>query len=262
MLRFSDKQIESFRPQALAQFVERSLVHVRDYFPMQWRTLTPAVLEPGIYETIRILEKEHSIRSQRDILLWLSLAMMTGTRFDLDPMTPWAGRVLSRGPEKDPALDTRMREVADLALKHQKRVAGEKNARIIKALLALHKDNARVVDPEFGGEPGVEVPARIAAVFPHKVNAIGQDRFDALVTYSSAVADVHGFTSPEGQTLWGVLHFMLGAGAHEDPFLGWFSGALADTVGRPEPQRIAKLHAKAVEMLDRIVEASKEIGGV
>lgn len=229
---------------------------------MQWRVLTPAVLEPGTYEMMHLLEQERGIRSERDNLLWLSLAMMIGTRFDLDPMTPWAGRILSRAPNADPALDTRMRDVADLALKHQKRVAGPQNARMIKALLALHKDADRVVDPAFGGAPDLKVPARIADVFPHKVRAIGQDRFTALVAHSHAVAQANGFTSPEGQTLMGVLHFMLGAGAHADPFHGWFSSALSDTVGQPERHRITTLHAKAVELLDRIVLVSKEIRGV
>jgi hypothetical protein len=243
-LQLRPDQINAFRASAVDVFVATLKSHVREHFPMHWRLSGEAAVERTIRGLNARARDAHGIDTRRGVMLYVTVAMMLGSGFDRDPMVPWVAAELEGGPRPDAGLaDARMDTLADLALAYQKRVSGEDNRALYRALFVLDADLDRFVAPLVTGlHPEAEILRRLEEAHPVKAEYLGTHTLRVLISRSSAVAARIGLTDFPGRALLALLHFMLGAHAHADPMLPWISQALN---GAPDASQRLQTRAAA-----------------
>ena len=94
MLILRREQIQAFEDFLLKQFEDRTLAHLREFFPDQCNALDEPQLREGIRSGIRRAEG-YGFSSKRDLCKYLNLMFTFGRVFDTDPELPWAAKILN-----------------------------------------------------------------------------------------------------------------------------------------------------------------------
>ncbi len=187
--------------------------------------------------------------SRREIAVWLSLAMILGVDFAIDPQLPWVREFLNSVAESEPG--DRLDSLFAYTLEYLGKTAGENAELVVRALLRM-----RAVD--FTSLPALEDEAavddacqRLRALYPQKFAFQGYALTALNVARQRLRARDLGLWGPGGEFLFVLLSFMLGSGFEHDPLHGWAGAILHPAPGDDrDGDRAARLEGAAREHLE------------
>lgn len=99
MFKIRSEQKASFREDAVRDFEDRVVAHVRRCFPDRWTTMGDSMLRAVIRDGIG-RAATHGIISERDVCKFIDLMLIFGTTFDRE--RAWAREILDAAAPGDP----------------------------------------------------------------------------------------------------------------------------------------------------------------
>jgi hypothetical protein len=199
---------------------ERSVVrHLLSTYPRESR-------QAGGEEQMRLFVRKavkkalsHGYETERQIALYVSLALILGSGFDTDPQLPWAGAAVDDRALLD--LTERVEALYDLTLDYLGAVAGEKGERVVRALLRIRRYDLSSAPDEFGAALVDALCKVLQGFWPEKLDHQGLEATRVMAEDGIGRAQNFGLGSPEGLVLFVTLQFMLGHAFYEDPLHPW-----------------------------------------
>ena len=252
MLIIRKEHLGSFRAEALLDFEERMLEHLKRFSPRHFRVLTDdqvrAVIREGIARAAC-----HRLTSERSIRYYVDVMFMVGSGFDADPLLPWAASILAEAAGEA----TRVDRLYVGAWAHVERVLDDyrgldgatDQGRFIIELRQIRNDRDEPLSAEALLDFRERTSARLSRLFPRKHERAGEAAVGALLDRGVASAARHGITTERGAVVFIAMMFVLGAGFAEDPLLPWVSAILADVSITDPRARVDQLFSGAVTCL-------------
>lgn len=252
MLTIRKKHLESFRAEALLDFEERMLDHLKRFSPRHFRVLSDDQVRAAIHAGIE-RAAPHGLTSERSIRYYVDMMFMLGSGFDDDPLLPWAASILA----EHEAESTRVDRLHAAAWAHVERVLEDyrgldgtaDQGRFIAELRRIKSDRDDPLTAETLPDFRERTSARLSRLFPRKHAHAGEEAAFALVDRGVASAARHGITTERGAVVFIAMMFVLGAGFADDPLLPWVSAILADASITDPGARVDQLYSGAVTCL-------------
>jgi len=91
--RIGDTPNEPLAPSDLPAFVERTTAWVRDLFPNRCACAGSAAVRSAIEHATEQATR-YGVATERGALVLVAMIFLLGSRFDTDPLVPWAGAIL------------------------------------------------------------------------------------------------------------------------------------------------------------------------
>jgi hypothetical protein len=98
------EQLQVFEEILLREFEEKTVAHVREFFPGECASAGAAEVRDGVRLAIR-RAREHGFVTARQITKYVSLMFTFGRDFDRDPALPWVGAILRNDQTADLKID-------------------------------------------------------------------------------------------------------------------------------------------------------------
>lgn len=95
MITIRREQMEVFERALWDRLVHDAVRHLREYFAVDAALLG----DPGLHRVAAAAiarARVHGVVVEGDVYKYVNLAMALGTRFDEDPLLPWAAEILQR----------------------------------------------------------------------------------------------------------------------------------------------------------------------
>ncbi len=248
MLKVRREQKEVFGEVAAKRFEDRTVQHVKEFFPKHCEILGEGPVRQVIRRGIERAE-DHGLTSERDVTLYIGLMFMLGSNFDLDPQLPWAVEILDDDTTGNPNL--RANRVYDKAMAYLDKVAGPNSEHLESALRRLRNGPIPEVPGASLGEFAEHMLAQLEATYPEKHAALGEDVLRKLIADGYEAARGYRLASRRGTTLYVSLMFMLGSGFDDDPQYPWAAAVLGDEGAGRADDKAERLHAEAMAHLEK-----------
>lgn len=94
MFKLEKQQIDALKFQALQQFLEQAVQHLRQELSDQTRQYTDAQLRNRVRICIQRTQK-YELKSKREVMCFVDVTFLLGESFDTDGSQPWAMALLS-----------------------------------------------------------------------------------------------------------------------------------------------------------------------
>lgn len=250
MLRITHRQRQGFDQQSRERFVTEMVDHLGPRSPLHLKVLG----DEGLRRAIRFGIDRAAARgyTQRGpVRLWLELMLLFGGRFDEDPLVPAEVRPLltCRDPDRQLPISRDLQAEACLWIR---RIAGPGNAHTRQALARVHE----LVERNWAPRPDDLVEQLLGAIgwaHPHQFELLGAEPHRRLIEGALEQARALGIGTLQGQTLFPVLAFLVGAGFARDPLYPWISATLADAEASNPDERAARLDRRARTYLRHVI---------
>jgi hypothetical protein len=195
------------------------------------------------------MAQTNGFNGRREIAIWLSLMLILGADFAIDPQLPWVRELLD--PDSDPDPGERLELLFKHTLDYLGKTAGKDGELVVRALLRMRAIDFASV-PALDDEAAVDDACqRLRAVYPQKFAFQGHALTAMNVARQRCAAREWGLQGPGAEFLFVLLSFMLGSGFVDDPLHGWARDVLqardGESVGGT---RATRLEAAAREHLD------------
>lgn len=221
MLTIRNVQLRVFEEQALEDFEGEVFIHLLKYFPVDMALLGQEQARRAIRYS-RERAGLHGLTTQGEIVRYVDLTLSLGSRFDQDPLLPWAAAALAPREQEHPG--ERMERLHAQALDYLEQTAGYDGGHYTRAMLRAHRLG-------WGELPGDEdAAARMALLehlYPEKLHLLSAQELASFETLLAQYAARQGLATPRAKATLAVLMFMLGSHVLEDPLYPWASAALA-----------------------------------
>jgi len=243
MLAIRPAQMEVFGDDARARFE----VELRDVFARAYPRETRQAGGPAaLLDWVRLGVGAATLagyRSQYEVGRWLSLMLILGCDFAIDPQLPWVHESLEPAVEPDPA--ERIERLFEQTLDYLGATAGQSAERVVRAMLRIRASDFGAVPALQGAAAVDDACARLRALYPEKFAFQGADLTARNVVLQHQRAREFGLRGPAGQFLFVALSFMLGSGFDHDPLHPWASAILHGPASDDADDRAATLEAAA-----------------
>lgn len=93
MLQIREEQLRALDDAHLREYEERTVAHVREFFPGECASAGEAVVREGIHEGV-LRARSHGFTSERSMTKYVNLMFTFGRHFDRDPRLPWVASIL------------------------------------------------------------------------------------------------------------------------------------------------------------------------
>ncbi|MCJ7821086.1 MAG: hypothetical protein MUP53_07770 [Bacteroidales bacterium] len=248
MLKIRKEQMATFRAAAFKRFEDDMVEHVKEFFPNHYRTAGEPIVRNVIQYGIE-RSQIYGFITERNMCLYITVMFMLGSNFDTDFFFPWAPVILKDKSETDPSV--RADKLADTALDIMKRIAGENNIDINKALLTLSKEHTQIISQNITGNFAIHTKDLLQRLYHRKYAALGDRTIDRLVNEGRRTGADYGITSGNGQILLIVLMFFLGIACDRDPFIPWIKDILTDPAMEDQDKKVKRLYEESVNYIDK-----------
>ncbi len=252
MLRIRAKHMEAFRAEAMIDFEERMIAHLRQFSPEHFHLLdveqVRAVIREGVARAAR-----HDLTSERSVRYYVDVMVLLGGGFDADPLLPWAATILASADDEAARVDrlyaAACAQVERALEDYNARDEGVDQERFIVELRRLRDESEAPLTAATLPDFRARVTARFAGVFARACEQAGDAGVSAAVDHGLASASMHGIVTERGAAIFVALVFFLGAGFTRDPLLPWVRLILDDAAPGGPAARVERLHAGVVAYL-------------
>lgn len=247
--------MDGLRTAALQAFEQRTLDHLQQYFPRHYALLGEAqlrvVIRCGLSKAT-----DYGLASECCVLSYIDLMCVLGSRFDVDPLLPWAMATLTSQTEPlheiergDLLYDQAWRYIRAIVPDYRGSDGAPTTERFVPHLRRLRQLPLDRLSTHGLARYTSELSNWIMTVFPAKSAYVGSQLVAGLALRAIKLGEPYGIRTERGVTLLAVCLFVLGAGFACDPMLPWAERILADVDIPDEPTRIDRLYAEAVHFL-------------
>lgn len=251
-------QLDALREASLAAFEREMADHLWQFSPIHCQVIK----ESGVYEVIRLGMKRSAdcgFANRGSIRLFLELMFMFGSEFSTDPQHAWAE------PYLDPSMPADEMYRAELlfnaAQNYLERVSGPNHryaaASLRRTRAEISQAGQRLAIPPDEFEPAILSTLR--AVYPEKAAYLKDEGLRRIVAIGGQLAAQHDIRHMRGTAVFVFLVFALGHGFANDPLYPWLRNVLVDPLLATPEDRAARLEAKAVIYLDRVIEYVRDL---
>ena len=248
MLKIRKEQMTTFRTAAFRRFEDDMVEHVKEFFPNHYRIAGEPIVRNVIQYGIE-RSQIYDFTTERNMCLYITVMFMLGSNFDTDLFFPWAPEILKDKSEADPSVNAD--KLADAALDFMKRIAGENNADINKALLTLSKEHTQIISQAPTSDFRIHTKNLLQQLYHRKYMAMGDRTIDRLVNVGRKTAADYGITYGNGQLLLIVLMLFLGSACDRDPFLPWIKDILTDPSMEDQDKKVKRLYEESVNYIEK-----------
>jgi len=251
MLKIRSGQMEAFERAAVKQFEDRTIEHLRKYFPKHCEIYGEANLRQIIQLALE-RAKSFGVISERGVRMYIDLMFLLGGGFDQDPQLPWAAEILKDESIADESA--RIDRLYEKAMSYLDRVSGVNNEHIDEAQRRLSQESLDYFPQSpvsAASDLGDRLRARLDEIFPEKSKYIGETGVSSLIDLAEHSAKRYGITSERGVVIFTGLMFMLGSGVDADPQFPWVAAILNDESIADETTRVERLYKEAMTYLAR-----------
>jgi hypothetical protein len=249
MLKIRSEQLEAFRQQALRQFEDEMIKHLKEYAPKHCEALEEENIRYVIRFGIQQAEK-YGLTYRGPVRFYLELIFMLGHRFDTDPQLGWATEILT-----DSAITDQMEKadrLYDKVADYVKAVAGPKHAYAWRSLHNFSMAGSQNV-PLYSSNFEEEVISRLKQIYPEKCAYVGEPALHTVVKQATMQAGTYSLNTEEGIYLFVALMFALGHGFATDPLFPWISTTLNNSAISDSSKRIERLRSKSLTYLEQVL---------
>jgi hypothetical protein len=256
MLTVRKEQIDTFAGQAVREFENELVAHIREFAPQ----LARIGGEPAVRRVVQTgMERAegYSFTNRGPVRFYVEMMCSLGHDFDSDPQLPWASATL-----KDPARvaqTVRAERLFSRAGEYFDRVLGPGDSFAVRALGEFSRANFS----EFRGPaPGFEARAirLMERVYPEKCRHAGEPGLRAMLASSTAAADALGLVPDLGRAVIAAAMFTFGHGVLRDPLYPWVLATLRDPSVPSPADRVEALYRKMRVYCDRMAVNLNEGG--
>jgi hypothetical protein len=243
MLIVRKEQMKAFEDVSERNFENEIIKHIRDYFPIHWRTAGEEALRRVVRLGIMQAE-QYGLLGEREIYLYVSLMLYLGSHFHMDPLIPWAARYLT-----DKAATNsfqRIEKTFDRAMRYLNQCEGMSSEYLVSA---LKRAKTRLKD--LSALPNDDPVLLLSLLYPEKCYTVGRGCVRTLIEKSRLAAKRYGIACNQGVNLYTCLAFFVGHGFDRDPQYPWAAEALGQGSGGSESETTAKLHGSALNLFEQ-----------
>lgn len=245
MFAIRSEQMEAVTRATLVGFEERALAWLAEDFPHRYRIAGPEPLRALVCSGMK-RATDHGLLVERDVWVFVQLAMLLGIGFDEDPQYPWATAALGGVGEEELGELLHRRARAYFVRAH-----GGDNEHLRRALLRLRDEPARSLDSiPFDADLDRRLTAWLEQVYPEKARVVGEEVCRGLGREAVNLAKRYGFEDAAAAGVIAALMFLLGSGFDQDPQYPWASQALRSKDPDPDATT-AQLVKAAKEYLEK-----------
>lgn len=256
MFRVRKHLLDTFREEALTDFEDRMITHLRVFSSAHFKILREEEIR-GVIQSGMERAAPHGLTSGRSIRYFVDTMFLVGSGFDEDPMLPWARAALTdtfhtHQEERVNLLFSRAREHVAAIRPELVALAQGGGAGFMDDLRRLRaEDNEPLVPAGFAATGPVQKRAFdwLVRRFPMKSERAGEARVRALVELAADTAVRRGLGTPRGVLVLSAMMFVLGAGCAADPLLPWLSDILDDPSVPTPGERVDRVFGTAVNTL-------------
>jgi hypothetical protein len=248
MFRIRSRQTDLFRQEALRDFEERMLLHLKRFSSRHFDLLS----DGDAIASIRLGSERaarHGFTAERSIRYWIEVTFMFGAAFDADPLLPWAGEGLatSAGQHQHSRIDRLYARAWQQA--ERERCDGAAERRLVVDLRRIGDvPNAPLFSPD--------VPPLLdrAITWAHRVFSVrcahaGDVAVRKAIEACAELAHRRGVATERGVFIFVAMTFIAGSGFAADPLLPWVARILSSTTPSNSTERVDLLAAGAVKCL-------------
>jgi len=239
MLSLSKDQMQHFDGFEWERFRNELAEHLETFFP--WgKAFWPdgnaqALADFGIKRA-----RHYGFETERQITLFVNLMPVLGSRYDENPLTPWAARKLADPTIREPVH--KIDQMTDMAMLHLRKTNGREGRRGLKGL--------KQVQAVVGTGPAPADPVRaLMATFPDRARA--SKATPDVLSQAVAHARSFGMDTALGSYICAALTLMYGPFFYADPQLPEVHSILYDTALDSEAKTKA-LQAVMIKMMDAL----------
>jgi hypothetical protein len=251
VIRVHERQLEEIgRALALEHFEDEMVAHLHGFSPWHSEVLGDA----GVRRTVRLgVERAgaHGLTGAGSLRFYVELMFMFGSRFDTDPLLPWAGEVL-----RDPGIAEEAGRIDRLhraTLAYLEAVNGADHTASLEALRRIKRmlrEDIRAADLR-AERRAIDTMRQIHPMF---CAYVGEPPLRELVCRGPQVAAQLDVATDGGVVLVTAMMFTIGHGFAEDPLFPWVRATLRDPSLRSPDERVAGLRKRAELCLDRALD--------
>jgi hypothetical protein len=247
MLRVRKEQFEVFEAEAVRNFEEQLIQHLRECAAGH----SEVVGAPGLRQVVRLgMERaaKYGLTNRGPVRLYVELMFMCGSDFDTDPQLPWAEELL-REDESPDQMSRAERLYAGAADYFDTAVGpgGEYEKEALHTVSRLRLEDL----PAPGGSFREEAVRALKATYPQKCQHMGEARLRLLVQRGIELAGRHSLPQGAGEALCAHLILAFGHGCSADPQFPWIKLALNDTAVADPHEKVKLLHNRLTTYLER-----------
>lgn len=265
MLTIRKTQMSTFEDSLFRAFEDRTYTHLKNYFPRHCLLLGEERIRKLIQQGWQ-KAKSHDLTAECCVRSYIEFMCILGSGFDMDPLLPWAARILSdkttlgeveRG---DRLYDQAWNYIDYISRDYRDGTGKPTTARFMGDLRSLRQGHDNVLTQSIFPNFAREMVLRLETNFPAKCEYVGKQRVLSLIPRGVQSARAYGITTERGATLYTLFLFILGDGFADDLLLPWASAALNDKGIANEIDRVDRLYVEGVGFLKRWWDSAPEQG--
>lgn len=251
MLRVRRSQTLALKHVEAAKFEEDLVEHVREFFPEHYHLMGDGVTR-RVINYVAGRAQGYGLTTQREICLYLTVALLIGSNFDDDLLLPWAHQILTDTSNRPPRV--RLDHLVDRTLSYISFIAGPKNVNLHRSFLRLahflRNPSALVTEP-FCSNHEQHYLEKFEIIFPKKFEAIGEENVVAAYRQGLVDAANYGFCDGLGMGTYVTVVFIAGSALDRDPQLISINGLFQKPSTEDATALGAELHNRSCALLDR-----------
>ncbi|WP_437498391.1 hypothetical protein [Sorangium sp. So ce1099] len=259
MIRVHERQLDEVgRTLALEQFEDEMVVHLRSFVPRHAHVIGEEWLRRSIRFGI-VRAAEHGVSNPGLLRFYVELIFMFGSRFDEDPLLPWAGKIL-----RDPGLSDEVSRIERLYqatreyLEATDRLGKSLAIPILRSLKQLSIDKISPAAHDFEQR----VLDALVSADPKRCAYLGEPPLRDLARRAHEVAVQHRLAADPGAALVAGLMFFVGHGFAEDPTFPWIDATLHHPSIKDPSSRALRLRRWAELYVEKALQHFERQGHV
>ena len=250
MLTIRKEQVDSLKSIPTTRFQEEMIEHIKEYFPKQYEILGKDKTVNAIQYTLE-RAKSYKFTTKRNACLYIGLAFMLGSNFDLDPQYPWATNILSDISIYHPVKIIDQLDQAALTFLDQTAGINDENFQL--SLLRFKNVLAMEYTESSSGRIGTDILNLFETNYPQKYAIVGAENLKLLIVQGIQSANYYKLHGNRGTTLYIILSYLFGAGCDTDPLFPWISQILNDDKYQIPEQKTDQLNIKAIIYINKLL---------
>lgn len=248
MLKIRKEQNDELAKVALKRFEDSMVEHIKKFFPRYYEVYGESLIR-GVIKYAIDRAKTHGFRSERDVCLYINLALLLGSNFDEDSQLPWTAAILKDETIKDPVI--RIDNLYDKAMKYLDQVLGAEDEHLERVLLRFREisieDFAQTPTPNAGDVAATQ----LQRIWPRKCQHMGDTTFRRLIRDGVESTKVYNIATERGVVVYTAMMFLLGGEFDKDPQFPWAAKVLNDQSEPEQNIKVNQLYKQATTFLEK-----------
>ena len=232
---------------------QRVVAHVKASYPEDYAVLGPDLV--GRAADVGIARAaSHGFLLGDEVEKYVDLMFLLGSRFDEDPILPWAAAILANPAIGSPHVRIHNLEVT--AAGYLQRTTGEDGEHYKAALIRARRTPFEELIARRADDPVKDLQLLLYWLYPQQYLSLSKASLAGLTARAAAAAEAHRMDIREGRAILAALMSLVGSHFDTDLLQPWAAPVLA----APDAPavKIRALHQAAMDRLDRYRLVNRE----